>query len=405
MTFNVSQPDVLAIIGSGYGDEGKGLVTDFLSNDRTRVVRFNGGAQAGHTVQLPDGTRHVFHHVGAGTFQGASTHLSRFFVVNPLLARKEFVKLAELGYHDFLVTVDPRALVTTPFDMMINQALEQRRGDGRHGDGRHGSCGIGFGETIERSLRGPKLSRADLSGDHTEIIARIRTEWSQNRCRELEIDFDSLPYSREIGRQVDARFALDCEEFATRAYLMVDKYIGRRVDRVVFEGAQGLGLDQDIGVFPHVTRSHTGLPNVMEIAQEADIHDISVVYVTRSYSTRHGAGPMMGEGDLPINIKDHTNQTNDWQGQLRTAPLNVNERLYWIRADWARIEKYEIMLECGLVVTCLDQFAEGGHQRFLTRLEEDIRLPVWAASFGPTADDVSYSGFSSPSVRFLGHSR
>ena len=73
------------VIGANFGDEGKGLMTDFLSEPEGVVVRFNGGAQAGHTVTEPGGTRHVFHHYGAGAFKGASTFLSRHFVSNPLL--------------------------------------------------------------------------------------------------------------------------------------------------------------------------------------------------------------------------------------------------------------------------------------------------------------------------------
>ena len=130
--------EVFAVIGSGYGDEGKGLVTDSLSASTTRVVRYNGGAQAGHTVCKANGIRHVFHHVGAGTFSGATTHLSKFFVVNPILANQELAELAQLGYNP-VITVDLYAPVTTPIDMMINQAVEQQRGNNRHG-----SCGIGF---------------------------------------------------------------------------------------------------------------------------------------------------------------------------------------------------------------------------------------------------------------------
>src|SRR4051812_30640034 len=88
---------VSAVIGANYGDEGKGLVTDYLAEEGEGavVVRFNGGAQAGHTVVTPEGKRHVFHHFGSGTFRKARTHLSRFFISNPALFRPEFEALAD----------------------------------------------------------------------------------------------------------------------------------------------------------------------------------------------------------------------------------------------------------------------------------------------------------------------
>jgi len=75
------------VIGANYGDEGKGAAVDRLATEagaQCLVVRFNGGAQAGHTVETPDGRRHVFSHFGAGSFAGARTFLSRFFVSNPI---------------------------------------------------------------------------------------------------------------------------------------------------------------------------------------------------------------------------------------------------------------------------------------------------------------------------------
>ena len=87
---------VKAVIGAAFGDEGKGSCTAFLSNPSTLVVRYNGGAQAGHTV-IHNGARHVFHHFGSGSFKGAATYLSRHFLVNPLLWQNELTELLELG--------------------------------------------------------------------------------------------------------------------------------------------------------------------------------------------------------------------------------------------------------------------------------------------------------------------
>src|ERR1041384_2446319 len=88
-----------AVIGANWGDEGKGLITDYLAAkepDSSLVIRFNGGANAGHTVVTPAGLRHVFGHYGSGTLAGARTFLSRHFICNPILCNREFRHLREL---------------------------------------------------------------------------------------------------------------------------------------------------------------------------------------------------------------------------------------------------------------------------------------------------------------------
>src|SRR5687767_2778700 len=157
-----------AVIGASYGDEGKGRTVDFLADALTLVVRFNGGAQAGHTVVLPDGRRHVFHHFGSGTFKGAETFLSQHFIMNPIMYCRELKELPAVR-----VTADPRCRITTPWDMMLNQAVEAKRGNDRHG-----SCGLGINETVTRELQGFFLSLSDLGDTSTlrEKLELIRNE-------------------------------------------------------------------------------------------------------------------------------------------------------------------------------------------------------------------------------------
>ena len=91
------------------------------------VVRFNSGAQAGHTVVTPDGNRHVFGHFGSGTFNNTPTFLSKYFVVNPLSFLKELNELMKIGLNP-QIYVDDECLITTPYDMIINQIVEIFRG-------------------------------------------------------------------------------------------------------------------------------------------------------------------------------------------------------------------------------------------------------------------------------------
>jgi len=84
--------NIKIVIGSNFGDEGKGLITDYFANQYPNgiVVRFNGGVQASHTVITPNSIRHMFSHFGSGTLSGLPTHLSEFFIANPIIFKKEY---------------------------------------------------------------------------------------------------------------------------------------------------------------------------------------------------------------------------------------------------------------------------------------------------------------------------
>ena len=83
-----------AVIGMNYGDEGKGHITNYLSNSDTLNVRFNGGAQAAHAVCMADGRSHIFHHFGSGTLKGARTLLANKFIINPMVFAAELYALS-----------------------------------------------------------------------------------------------------------------------------------------------------------------------------------------------------------------------------------------------------------------------------------------------------------------------
>ena len=389
----------LAVIGSGYGDEGKGLMTDYLASVRgvPAVVRTNGGAQAGHTVQTPDGRRHVFHHIASGALAGAATHLSQFFVCHPIFFMQERAAILGLG-GNAAVSVDPRSPVTTPYDIMINQAIEKARGGARHG-----SCGMGFGETVERTLREEfSLTVGDFSrgGDHVcRILDRIRLDWVRSRLDALGLADQSAAHAEMLSStDLVARFLADCAAFRDAISVLPDAVLP---DGVLFEGAQGLLLDQDYGAFPHVTRSNTGLKNMITVAKEAGFGGIDVTYMTRAYSTRHGAGPFAFEGeDMSwLSMVDPTNEPNDWQGAIRTSPLDLDSVAAAIRQDLQH-GNGAIEIAASVGISCVDQvgglmkIGSDGHVMEIQRrclaeaVSERTGLGVEWMSFGPTRSDI-----------------
>lgn len=387
------------VIGAQFGDEGKGrMIDDYAAQvgGDGLVIRFNGGAQAGHTVVTPEGLRHVFSHVGSGAFVGAATFLSRFFVSHPMLFLKEIEILATKGVHPE-VYVDPQSPVTTPYDMMINQIVERERGADRHG-----SCGIGFGETIERNLMSAyALTVADLA-DAAALAAKldaIRRDYAPLRLARLGFA-DSFRRNGDLflSDAILRHYVDDAEQFL-RLATVANLETATRGRQLLFEGAQGLLLDQDHGFFPYVTRSNTGLRNVLALAAELDLAELEVTYVTRPYTTRHGAGPLPHE--LPEKpypgIVDATNIPNDWQGALRFGWLDLDVLRDSIIQDLAEASQLTMLaLKPKLALSCLDQIGyeevtyyvsgrrcQAKADRFSTIMMNSLQLDEVSVSFNP----------------------
>jgi adenylosuccinate synthase len=301
--------------------------------------------------------------------RGVPTYFGPEFVVHPMLFFKEydnFTTLPGVGREFFkypTLYVNSRCLVTTPWDMLINQCMERSRSTGRHG-----SVGIGFGETIERCQHPEfKLTVADLWSDRKDLekkLVHIRDKWIKKRFKKTEFSLNETESSVFFSPNTLNKFLDDCEYFVTYTSVQGNIFLAS-FDRVVFEGAQGLMLDQDYGPFPYVTRSNTGLKNPMDIIRSIDsltsISEINVYYVTRAYTTRHGAGPLACEFRMPgcklyEHIDDKTNIDGEWQGSLRFSYLNLDALKDAISHD---INKYadDRAIIRG-IMTCCDQIGE-----------------------------------------------
>ncbi len=391
-----SMKSIKVVIGANFGDEGKGLMTDYfasqMKNGKSIAVRFNGGAQAGHTVTSPDGRRHIYGHFCSGAFAGLPGYLSEFFVVNPMLFLKELAQLERIGGMkcrkdaencvkgvpdiNTRLFVDKSCMVTTPYDMMINQIAEISRGSGKHG-----SCGVGFNETITRCLYNEayRLYTGDLL-DWTAMgrkLEGIRNEYIEIRLRQLGIDSVPHPYKDLLENDGIAEgFCADIADML-RHIEVTDIGVLSGFDNVIFEGAQGLLLDQSHEYFPHVTRSNTGIKNAVELISRAGLSSnsgpVEVIYVTRAYMTRHGAGPFPSElPEKPYHrIADMTNVPNPYQDVLRYGLLDIDTLDRAIKKDLKNADG----LECDvrLAVTCLDQLEE--IVDFIYR-QEHMKTPV-----------------------------
>ena len=321
---------VKVVIGANYGDEGKGLVTNFFttqSSGKVLNVLHNGGCQRGHTV-VTNGKRHVFHCFGSGTLNGAETYYHKNFLVDPIAWT---IEVQQLKFSPKL-WVDLNCRVVTPYDIQSNRIKELARGNKKHG-----SCGLGIFETITRH-KAQSLIVADLFNE-------IKL---YNKLKQIEKYYQDLYSTRaeEFPR-------VELDEFFRSVHLFVDAVettldcIYENYDTIIFEGGQGLRLDQDnLAEFPYLTPSSTGsaaiAADIQNLRKEFNA-EVEVCYVTRPYLTRHGMGPLKYEcqsKELSAFIVDKTNQPNPWQDSIRYAPIELKDFIRHINKDMAFYNNY-----------------------------------------------------------------
>jgi adenylosuccinate synthase len=342
------------VIGLNYGDEGKGLTTSFLCSQSKNpiVVRFNGGHQAGHTVSF-EGKRHVFSSFGSGTLQNVPTYWSKYCTFSPTAFLNELKFLIDKSIKLPGFYLDPLCPITTPYDFYSNRKDSQNVS--------HGTVGVGFGSTLKRHENFYKLYAQDMF--YPEVFkAKLENIAKYYGMEDLEID----------------NFLEDAAIVTTIVQLTNEKVLLNYSD-AIFEGAQGVLLDMDFGFFPNVTRSNTTSKNALEISP---LHSNEIYYITRSYLTRHGAGFLPGEKELPlINNELETNVSHDYQGNFRTADLDLDLLNYSLKCD----SHFSEGQTKNLVITCMDQYPIDV-EKLLEKLE--IKFNKVFVSYGDSLDKI-----------------
>lgn len=317
------------VVDLGFGDAGKGLLTDYLTRhfEAGVVVRYNGGAQAGHNVTTSDGRHHTFSQFGSGTFiPGVKTYLSRHVVIHPGALLVEGVVLERKGIRDAFsrLRLSDQALVITPFHQAANRIREIVRGTDRHG-----SCGVGVGEAVDDTLVYPedRVLAGDLVNP-TTLRQKLRSIREHKREQLVELcNGKSLgvSFAREWAifesNDVIDQWVSSISRIGELGLVVPDSVLKQWLDRtetVIFEGAQGVLLDADMGFHPYTTWSRCTAKNALNLIKEM-VPDSSVfqIGVMRSYAVRHGPGPLPTETNVLTSIVSDHNKQNEWQGTVR----------------------------------------------------------------------------------------
>lgn len=323
------------VIGLLYGDEGKGTIVDYLckAEHRSLVVRFSGGSNCAHNVTTDDGRHHTFSQFGSGAFQGASTLLSQYVMVDPIALATEAVALSpKLGEHALnRHFIDGRAPVTTIFHGAANRIKEWLRGRDHHG-----SCGKGIGELAYDLINYPnEVIRMDhLKYDCSDTLRKIQQrKWASIRPHVVEmIEKNGVP--SHLKESIDFLTNPDIPKEIAQAYVSISEELNilypqhvvklLETNRLVFEGSQGVGLDEWHGFHPYTTWSTTTQANALKVLEESGTKSFETIGVLRTYSTRHGAGPFVTEDSTLRNIspKEH-NRVGHYQGDFRVGVFDA----------------------------------------------------------------------------------
>ena len=316
----------IAVIGKNFGDEGKGLAVASLSRvlGKPLIVKHNGGAQAGHTVEdQAAGWRFVHHQIGAGAEYGAATLFAEHFMPDLYQLGKEVAEFTQVFGVVPLLYSEKTARVTTIDDVLLNMGAEAARGDARHG-----SCGMGIDECVQRNRAGYGLRVEEVAAwRETEFLERlreIRTQYTRERAAALGIDRENLYFELLGNDTVLQNYVAEVKVNIGRLTLVdANPDWLSQFEHLIFESGQGLLLDEDYEAYaPHLTSSKTGMHNPAQFLEKRGFILDEAIYVTRSYVTRHGEGPLPCElkrSELPGVGEDLTNQPNEWQGTLRYA--------------------------------------------------------------------------------------
>jgi len=315
------------LLGLQWGDEGKGKIVDVLAPQYEVVARFQGGPNAGHTLEL-DGIKHVLHQIPSGIFRSQILNIiGNGVVLDPIILKKEIEALGKfsIDYRKNLV-ISKKATIIIPTHKLLDAAYEQAKGDKKIG-----STLKGIGPTYQDKIGRSALRIGDvLSPDFKEKYATLLDK------HKTTLSFYSYPLDalEEMERQF-----FEAIEFVKTLPLIDSEYTVNEAlqakKRILAEGAQGSLLDIDFGSYPFVTSSNTMTAGACTGLGVAPSKIGEVFGIFKAYCTRVGSGP------FPTELLDSTGEAMRKEGNEFGSTTGRPRRCGWL--DLPAL-KYSIMI-------------------------------------------------------------
>jgi adenylosuccinate synthase len=281
----------IVVVGTQWGDEGKGKITDYLAQNCDVAVRYQGGNNAGHTIKF-NGGKYALHLIPSGIFnQEIKNVMANGMVINPKALIEEIEMLKEAGFNCNNLYISDRAHVVFPYHMDLDQLFENLKGDNKVGTTKKG-IGPAYADKINRvGIRVGELLDKELF----KMKLESNLTFVNNIFKAFDHDVESFDkiYEEYLG------YAEKLKPFITDTSIILNEAL-EKDEKVLFEGAQGVLLCTDHGTYPFVTSSSPTAASVPLNAGVAPRYINKAVGVTKAYSTRVGAGPFPTEFDTEI---------------------------------------------------------------------------------------------------------
>ncbi|MBD5223513.1 MAG: adenylosuccinate synthase [Bacteroides sp.] len=329
--------ETLVVVGSQWGDEGKGKITDYFATRADMVVRYQGGNNAGHTVVF-DGNKYSLQSIPSGIFNPKTVNImGNGMVVNPVSVVAELEKLHDRGITDYQLYISTRAAMVMPWHPMLDGAYESQKGDALIGTTKKG-IGPAYSDKYSRTgMRMGDLLEPEYFRERLEAALEVKNmELKMLGLEPLEVESvynEYMALAEKLGPMIT-----DTSRMVNDALRTADK-------RILFEGAQGMMLCIDHGTYPFVTSSSPSAASVPVGAGISPKWINEVVGVAKAYCTRVGSGPFPTE--LFDEIGDGIRERGHEYGTVTGRP----RRIGWFdavvgryTAELAGISHWAVML-------------------------------------------------------------
>lgn len=307
----------IIIVGTQWGDEGKGKVVDLLAEYADMVVRFQGGNNAGHTMVV-NGKQFISHLIPSGILQQKSCMIGNGVVVDPAVLIEEIDALKNMGIDikPGQLMISEKAHVIMPYHQAVDHAREKMKGDQKIG-----TTGRGIGPAYEDKATRRGIRFVDLVDPEVfrEKTATILNE--KNFYLEQYLSADTLVLEEIL--EAYTQYAQRLAPYVGDVSLAIDDAV-KAGKHVLFEGAQGTHLDIDHGTYPYVTSSNTVAGNACSGAGIGPQKISGVIGIVKAYTTRVGAGP------FPTELLDDIGDRIQEKGAEFGATTGRRRRCGWL---------------------------------------------------------------------------
>ncbi len=316
----------LSIVGSQWGDEGKGKITDLVGQKADYVVRYQGGNNAGHTIEF-DGKKFSLRLMPSGVFNpNTEVVIANGVVINPRILMDEIKMLRENGF-DFSLHISDRANIILPFHEELDAFYEDIKGDLKIGTTKKG-IGPAYSDKMNRiGIRTSEFC--------DEQLFLQKLEYSVEYANKQLVSDEYKKYTFEEIKAEYLEYAKIIKPYLTDTSLLLDNAI-KAGEHVVFEGAQGVMLDIEHGTYPYVTSSSPTSASIPVNAGLAPRYIDNCLAIMKAYTTRVGAGPFPTElsGEIAERIREEGREYGTVTGRPRKVGwLDLVQMKYSVRVS------------------------------------------------------------------------